>query len=115
MTNKLTDEQMRAYSKFVRAAEKVKLIKTKRNFTWPYVPQRDYLDCLRPDGTHHPVFVENEAWSEYKLASEEWWRLEPEWRKDERLRASRGDYGDEDSWDDEVTDVKDTYQMLKGE
>lgn len=115
MTNKLTDEQIRAYQRFVRAAEKVKLIRTTKNFTWPYVPHRDYMECVRPDGAHHPMFIENEPWEEYKIASEEWWRLEPDFRKSERMRASYGDYGDEDNWDDEPTEVKDTYQVLKGE
>lgn len=115
MTNKLTDVQIKAYKRFARAAEKVKLVRTRKNFTWPYIPHRDYTECIKADGDSHPLFLENTEWEEYKIASAEWWRVEPEWRKDERMRASHGDYGDEDSWDDEVTDVKDTYEVLKGE
>lgn len=111
----MTNEQIRAYKRYTKALEKVKLVRTTKNFTWPYIPHRDCLDSVRPDGTHHPLFEMNDDWEEYKLASEAWWAIEPEWRKDERMRASRGDYGDEDSWDDETQMVVDTYDMLKGE
>ena len=79
------------------------------------MPQRDYVECVRADGEHHPMFLINEDWEEYKNASSAWWAIEPQWRKDERMRASRGDYGDEDNWDDETQMVVDTYDMLKGE
>ena len=111
----MTNDQLKAYKRYIRAAEKVKLIRTKKNLLWEYIPHNEALGSLKADGEHHPLYVPNEAWLEYKEASKEWWAIEPEFRKDERLRASRGDYGEEDSWEDETTDVKDTYELLKGE
>ena len=111
----MTNEQLKAYKRFIKAAEKVKLIRTRKNLLWEYVPHSDVVGSLKADGDHHPLYIPNEDWLEYKEASKEWWAIEPEFRKDERLRASCGDYGEEDSWEDETTDVKDTYELLKGE
>jgi len=52
---------------------------------------------------------------EYKEASAEWWKIEPRFRHEERMRASRGDYGVEDSWDEDGSDVVDIYQYFKEE
>jgi len=113
--NNFTQEQIRAYGRYVKALEKVKLVRTSKNYMWEYVPHSDVLGSVKADGDHHPLFIPNEIWLEYKEAFEGWLAVEPEFRKTERMRASYGDYGDEDSWDEESTEVKDTYQMLKGE
>lgn len=113
--NNFTQEQIKAYNRYTKALEKVKLVRTSKNYMWEYIPHSDYLGSVKADGDHHPLFLENEAWWEYKEAVTEWLKVEPEYRKSERMRASYGDYGDEDNWDDEPTEVKDTYQVLKGE
>ena len=96
----MNEEQLRAYKRFIRARDKVKLVKTKENFKNAYIPHRDYLDSVHIVGLNHPLFVVNEEWLEYKEASSMWWAIEPAHRHDDRMRASRGDYGDSDNWDD---------------
>ena len=38
----MTEEQIRAYKRFIRARDKVKMVKTRDNFSKPYVPHRDF-------------------------------------------------------------------------
>lgn len=101
----LTPEQQKAYNRFVRARDKVKLVKTSKNHLNKYIPHRDYLDSIQIVGMNHPLFIENEDWLEYKEASAAWWAIEPAFRDVERLRASRGDYGVEDNWDDATVEL----------
>ena len=111
----LTKEQQVAYNRFIRARDRVKLVRTPANIKYEWIPHRDYLDSVRPDGTHHPVFEPNLIWQEYKDAFMGWLQVEPEYRKDERMRMSRGDYGQSDSWDDAPSGIKDVVSELKGE
>jgi hypothetical protein len=111
----LTEEQVRAYKRFIRARDAVKLVKTPHNIRNSYVPHRDYLDSIHVEGLNHPLFITNDLWLEYKEASAAWWAVEPAFRHEERMRASRGDYGPEDSWDEDVADVTDLYQYFKEE
>lgn len=115
MTLDLSEEQLKAYRRFIRARDTVKLIITRDNIRNPYIPHRDYIDSIRYEGSNHPLFIENDAWLEYKEASQAWWKIEPTFRHEERMRASRGDYGVEDNWDDDGSDVVDIYQFFKEE
>jgi hypothetical protein len=96
----MTDEQLKAYKRFIRARDKVKLVKTNENIRDPYIPHRDYVDSIHVIDLNHPLFILNDPWIEYKEASAAWWAIEPRYRHDERLRATRGDYGDTDNWED---------------
>jgi hypothetical protein len=115
MMLELNEEQQKAYRRFIRARDKVKLVKTKDNISNPYIPHRDYLDSIRFDHENHSQFMVNDEWMEYKEASLLWWEVEPKFRHEERMRATRGDYGTEDNWDDDATDVTDLYQFFKEE
>jgi hypothetical protein len=115
MTLDLTEEQLKAYRRFIRARDLVKLVKTNDNIRNPYIPHRDYIDSIRFEGCNHSVFIQNDEWLEYKEASSAWWKIEPRFRHDQRMRASRGDYGVEDNWDEDGSDVVDIYQYFKEE
>jgi hypothetical protein len=114
MMLKLTEEQLKAYRRFIRARDHVKLVKTKDNIRNPYIPHRDYLDSIRFENENHSQFILNDDWIEYKEASLSWWEIEPAFRHEERMRATRGDYGIEDDWDD-ATEVTDLYQFFEEE
>ena len=96
----MTEEHIRAYKRFIRARDRVKLVKTKENIRNDFIPHRDYLDSVHIVGLNHPLFVANDEWIEYNEASAAWWAIEPRYRHDERLRATRGDYGDSDNWEE---------------
>jgi hypothetical protein len=49
---------------------------------------------------NHPLFEVNEEYQEYKEAFSEWLKVEPEFRKAERMSMIRGDYDTQDSWKD---------------
>jgi hypothetical protein len=66
-------------------------------------------------GLNHPLFEENEDWLEYKEASLAWWKVEPEFRKAERMSAIRGDYGVSDSWEEGSIRVRDTFSIINEE
>ena len=110
----LTQEQRRAYDRFIRARDKVKLVRTSQNIKNEWVPHSDYLFCVEVEGVGHPLFQPNDDWDEYKEASKAWWAVEPTFRDAERMRASRGDYGKSDNWDEPTDSVKDVYQLVKG-
>ena len=108
-----TQEQKQAYARFIRARDKVKLVKTRDNMKNPYIPHSDVIQTVDVAGMNHPLFEQNDDWIEYKEASAAWWKVEPAFRDKERMRMSRGDYGRQDSWDipkervsDLVSDVK---------
>lgn len=109
----LTPEQQKAYQRFIRARDKVKLVKTSGNYRQKYIPHRDYLDSVHITGLNHPLFVFNDDWLEYKEASAAWWAIEPEFRNVERLRATRGDYGSQDDWDDLAVELESLDSYFK--
>jgi hypothetical protein len=111
---KLTQEQQRAYDRFIRARNKVGLVRTKDFTKQPYIPTREYT-TVEVAGLNHPLFERNDEWFEYLEASKEWWAIEPELRKAERMSAIRGDYGASDSWNEEAPRVRDTYSILQEE
>ena len=92
----LTDEQQKAYNRFIVARDKMGL-GPKRAKKW--IRQADVLECIEVAGFNHPFYIENDDWIEYKEASASWWKIEPAFRDQERMRSSRGDYGKPDNWD----------------
>jgi hypothetical protein len=96
---KLTDEQQRAYDRFIRARNAVSLGQYRKYNKGTWEPTSDVLCTFDQEGMNHPLFIENDRWKEYKEASSEWWAVEPRFRDEERLRSSRGDYGKADNWD----------------
>jgi len=92
----LTDEQQKAYNRFIVARDKMGL-GPKRAKKW--IRQADVLECIEVAGFNHPFYIENDDWIEYKEASASWWKIEPAFRDQERMRSSRGDYGKADNWD----------------
>jgi hypothetical protein len=109
----LTKEQRGAYNRYIRARDLVKLVRTSKNIHYEWIPHRDYLDSVKNDGDHHPLFEPNLIWQEYKDAFNAWLAVEPQFRKDERMRMSRGDYGRQDSWDESGSVVKDVTALIK--
>lgn len=105
----LTEEQQRAYDRFIRARNKVGIMR--RSPKW--VRQADVTETVDLMGFNHPFFESNEDWLEYKAAFQEWLKVEPAFRHDERMRMSRGDYGSEDSWEDRGSQKVDSFNKLK--
>ena len=110
----LNKEQRVAYDRFIRARDRVKLVRTSANFKNEWIPHRDYLDSVKGDGEHHPMFEPNLLWQDYKEAFLNWLKVEPAFRDDERMRMSRGDYGKQDSWEESPSGVKDVLSEIKG-
>ena len=90
----LTLEQKRAYDKYIKARDKVGLVKRKGE----WVRLADVKECVDVDGLNHPMYVQNDAWLEYKEAFLAWLQVEPQFREKERMRMTRGDYGVQDNW-----------------
>lgn len=110
----LTPEQQKAYDRFIRARDIMKIVRTSKNAKLPYIPQRDYIDSVDQVGSLVPLFIPNEPWLEYLEASAAWWKIEPAFRDEERMRMSRGDYGQADSWDEHEPRMRDMVSDLKG-
>jgi hypothetical protein len=111
---KLSAEQQKAYDRFIRARDKVGVVRTKGYGKRPHIPQRQYT-TVDVEGLNHPLFERNDDWFEYLEASEQWWAVEPEFRKTERMSAIRGDYGTADSWNEEAPRVRDTVSLMGDE
>ena len=94
MMIKLTDEQQRAYNRFILARNRIRNPKAK------WIRSSDYTCTVDIAGMNHPLFELNEEYQEYREAFSEWLRVEPEFRKDERMSMIRGDYETQDSWKD---------------
>lgn len=98
----LTPEQQKLYDAFIKHRDKVRYVITRKNFMNEAIPFSDIYATVDIVGMNHPLFVENTPWIEFIAARMAWLGVEPTFRNEERMRASRGDYGDEDSWDDVV-------------
>lgn len=109
-----TEEQTKAYERFIKARDKVGLVRTKGYGKRPYIPQREYT-TVDTENLNHPLFERNDDWFEYLEASAQWWAIEPEFRKTERMSAIRGDYGTADSWDESAPRMRDTYSIIQEE
>lgn len=106
MTIKLTDEQQRAYDRFIRARNNVSVGQYRIYNKNPWQPPSDVLQTVEDPSLNHCLFEVNDAWLEYKEASSAWWAIEPAFRKAERMSMIRGDYGDADSWREKQPNVK---------
>ena len=109
-----TIEQEKAYKRFITARDNVGLVRTKGYSKRPYIPQREYT-TVDTAGLNHPLFERNDDWFEYLEASSQWWSIEPEHRKTNRMSAIRGDYGSSDSWNEEAPRLRDTYSITQEE
>lgn len=59
----------------------------------------DVLGCVKDDGMLTPLFIPNELYLRYQELQREWViKYEPEYIKENRVRMSRGDFGEEDDW-----------------
>ena len=111
----LTEQQLRAYARFITARNKVGMVRVKGYSKTPWIPTREVIYCVDVTGLNHPLYVMNDDWLEYKEASLAWWAIEPMFRDQERMRATRGDYGAQDSWDDVTPSARDVYSITQGE
>jgi hypothetical protein len=102
----MTNEQERAYARFIKARDRVRVGRYGKLSDTPWVPLSDILYTVDVAGFNHPFYVANELWLEYKAAFESWIAIEPEFRKSERMSMIRGDYGNVDSWRDKQAQVK---------
>ena len=90
----LNKEQQRAYDRFIQARNRI------RNPKGKWIRLSDYTCTVDVVGLNHPLFEVNEEYQEYKEAFSEWLKVEPEFRKAERMSMIRGDYDTQDSWKD---------------
>ena len=102
----LTQEQQRAYDRFIKARNRVRIGSYGKRLKGTHVPLSAILCTVDQAGMNYPLFMENDEWIEYLEASEAWWEIEPELRKNERMSMIRGDYGDSDTWRDKQTKTK---------
>jgi hypothetical protein len=109
-----TEEQTRAYERYIRARDKMGLVRTTGYGKRPWIRTAEY-DTVDVAGLNHPMFERNDDWFEYLEASSQWWAIEPEFRKTERMSAIRGDYGTADSWDESAPRIRDTYSIIQEE
>ena len=112
---KLTPEQQRAYDRFIRARNIMGIgrgarIQSVSNPKPKWIPSSDYLTCVDVTGLNHPMFIVNDEYQEYKAAFSEWLKLEPQFRDAERMRASHGDYGLTDNWEEKQLKLKDIME-----
>jgi len=101
-----TQEQTRAYQRFIIARNNVSLGQYRKYNKRPWQPTSDVVCSVDVAGLNHQLFEQNDEWLEYKEASLAWWAIEPEFRKTERMSMIRGDYGDSDSWREKQPNVK---------
>jgi hypothetical protein len=111
----LTDEQKKAYKRFITARDKVGVVRTQGYTKRKWIRQADVVCTVDIAGMNHPVFEQNDDWLEYKEASLAWWAIEPEFRKTQRMSAIRGDYGTSDNWEESTPRVKDTFSIINEE
>jgi hypothetical protein len=111
----LTDEQQKAYKRFITARNNVGLVRTQGYSKRKFIRQADVVCSVDITGLNHPLFEQNDDWLEYKEASLAWWAIEPEFRKTERMSAIRGDYGTSDNWEESAPRVRDTYSVINEE
>lgn len=111
----LSEEQIRAYKRFIAARDKVGIVRTQGYTKRAWVRQAEVVQTVEVAGLNHPLFEPNEEFLEYLEASSAWWAIEPDFRKTERMSAIRGDYGASDSWNEEAPRLRDTYSITQEE
>jgi hypothetical protein len=110
-----TEEQKKAYARFIRARNTVGLVRTEDFTKNKWVRFSNVSQTVDVAGLNHPMFEANEPWLEYLEASSAWWAIEPEFRKTERMSAIRGDYGISDNWDETPIRSRDVYSIIQEE
>jgi hypothetical protein len=110
-----TEEQKRAYKRYIIARDNVGLVRTAGFTKRPWVRTADVVCTVDVAGMNHPLFEQNDDWLEYKEASLAWWKVEPESRKTNRMSAIRGDYGVADSWEEGSVRTRDTFSIIQEE
>jgi hypothetical protein len=110
-----TDEQRRAYDRYITARNKVGLVRTAGYAKRPWIRTADVVCTVDVAGLNHPLFEQNDDWLEYKEASMAWYKIEPESRKTNRMSAIRGDYGVSDSWEEGSVRMRDTFSVIQEE
>jgi hypothetical protein len=110
-----TEEQKRAYQRYITARNKVGLVRTAGYTKRPWIRTADVIQTVDVAGLNHPLFEQNDDWLEYKEASLTWWKIEPESHKTNRMSAIRGDYGVADSWEEGTTRTRDTFSIINEE
>lgn len=111
----LTDEQKRAYARFIKARNAVGIVRTADFTKKAWVRFAEVQSTVDIAGLNHPLYESNEPWLEYLEASLAWWAIEPEFRKTERMSAIRGDYGLADNWEEAPTRGRDVYSIIQEE
>ena len=106
----LNMEQQRAYDRWIRARNRMGYNKAPNR---GYVPKSEVVQTVDVAGLNHPMFEDNPIYREYVEALDDWVKVEPEFRKIERMSAIRGDYGASDTWEDGEHTVKDTVSKFK--
>jgi hypothetical protein len=102
----LTQEQQRAYNRYIRARDRVRIGSYGKRQKGAWIPLSDVVCTVEATNLNHPLFEQNDEWLEYKAAFAAWLAIEPEFRKDERMSMIRGDYGDTDNWREKKHYVK---------
>ena len=110
----LTDEQQRAYDRYITLRNKVGIVRV-RGASTKWVRHADVIETVDLAGFNHPFYSVNDIWLEYQDAFKSWLEVEPRFRDEERLRSSRGDYGQSDNWDERKTKLRDIYSTIKEE
>jgi hypothetical protein len=103
---KLTQEQERAYKRFIELRDRVRIGSYGKRLKGARVPLSEVVCTVDVGGMNHPLFEQNDIWLEYLEASRQWWAIEPEFRKAERMSMIRGDYGEPDNWKEKTNKVK---------
>ena len=107
----LTKEQQVAYDRFIKLRDKIGYGSKSNKVPW--VKQSTIAGCVDVEGLNHPVFIINDVYLEYLDAFQAWLDIEPKFRQEQRMRASRGDYGQSDSWDSKQSSSQDVYNKIK--
>lgn len=109
----LTEEQKKAYNRFIAARDKLGYGLKNRNPKW--VNPSEVEGCVDVEGFNHPLFIVNEVYLEYVNAFQAWLDIEPRFRDEERMRSSRGDYGLADTWEQKSSKAGDVFNKLREE
>lgn len=110
----LTGAQQRAYDRYIKIRNRVGMVRVKGEYHG-WVRHADVSETIDVAGYNHPFYSENELWVEYKEAFSAWLAVEPSFRDEERMRSSRGDYGQSDNWEERKPKVRDIYSTIKEE
>ena len=101
----LNQEQQKAYDYFIKMRDRCRVVITAQNYMNEHVPKSEVLASVDIINMNHNLFVENTDYKEYVAAFKAWLAVEPKFRDDQRMRASRGDYNGEcDDYSFEPTD-----------